>query len=195
MKGFVGCVVVLALGFAGAAVARADSVALMQWFLHATSAQSSGTATPTERPDFLPGTSQRSMACRYEAGRPAMGTWQLLKYDRTHHIGLASATTDACSVALFRASKPSVSVPDADLSTYSTGRGIHIGSTYQKVLSTYGGSAKHGAHVVVLYSASVPGQTVSEPPKPIKLPETITLVIDNGHVSSITIFIDLGGVF
>jgi hypothetical protein len=96
---------------------------------------------------------------------------------------------------VFRASKPSVSVPDADLSKYATGRGLHVGSTYQQVLSTYGGKAMHGAHFVARYAATVPGQTVSEPPKHIDLPETITLVVDDGHVSAITIDIDLGGEF
>ena len=179
----------------GGAPARADSAALMQWFLRASAAQSSGTAQALAKPDFLPGTSQHSMACRYFEGRPAMGTWQLQTYDRTNRIGLAAATTDACSVSVFRASKPSVSVPDADLSKYATGRGLHVGSTYQQVLSTYGGKALHGAHFVARYAATVPGETVSEPPKHINLPETITLVIDDGHVSAITIDIDLGGEF
>jgi hypothetical protein len=179
----------------GGAAARADSTTLMQWFLHATAAQSSGTAQTLSKPDFLPGTSQRSMACRYVEGGPAMGTSQLQKYDRTHRIGMAAATTDACAVSVFRASKPSVSVPDADLSKFATGRGLHVGSTYQQVLSTYGGKAMHGAHFVARYAATVPGETVSEPPKHIDLPETITLVIDDGHVSAITIDIDLGGEF
>ena len=86
-------------------------------------------------------------------------------------------------------------MPDADLSNYSTGRGLHVGSTYQSVLTDYGGSAKHGAHFVALYSASVPGETVGEPHKHIKLPQTITIVVDGGHVSAITIEIDLGGEF
>jgi hypothetical protein len=191
-----GLFVVLAATYVlGGAAARADSTTLMQWFLHATAAQSSGTAQTLSKPDFLPGTSQRSMACRYVEGGPAMGTWQLQKYDRTHRIGMAAATTDACAVSVFRASKPSVSVPDADLSKFATGRGLHVGSTYQQVLSTYGGKAMHGAHFVARYAATVPGETVSEPPKHIDLPETITLVIDDGHVSAITIDIDLGGEF
>ena len=64
-----------------------------------------------------------------------------------------------------------------------------------RIQARYRGKAMHGAHFVARYAATVPGQTVSEPTKHINLPQTITLVVDDGRVSAITIDIDLGGEF
>jgi hypothetical protein len=152
--------------------------------------------TAMKRPDFLPGTSWKTMHCDGRGVAIGNGIWQLVKFDRTHGIGLAMATTDQCSVALFKASSPGVSVPNADLTGMSTARGIHIGSTYQSVLSTYGGkSAKRGRHFLVAYTSAVPDTTLGSPHKAITLPQTITLVVDNGRVSAITITVDEGGMF
>jgi hypothetical protein len=178
--------------------AQASTADLNHWFLNATQFEASVTAHAIAQPDFLGGTSMRAQCgFTYNGHLPAIhyGVWQLLKYDRTHHIGLAAATTDQCSAAVFRASTPAVAVPDGDLSKYSTGRGLHIGSTYAQVLALYGPPAKQGQHFVTVYTADVPDTTESLPKKPVKLPEVITIVIDDGHVSSITVYVDESGLF
>lgn len=169
---------------------------LTAWFMYATAYNTEGTTIKMLKPELLPG-KPRSMMCRYEEGRPGFaGVWQLLSYDRAHHIAFAAATTDQCSVALFRAPAPPVTVPNADLSAYSTGLGLHIGSTYDSVRSTYGGGPrKNATHFVVGYSSSAPGETVGLPKKKVALPQTVTIVVDGQHVSAISIYTDLAGEF
>ena len=177
-------------GFASAAPANLD-----QWFRTATQFDSSGNAAPIAKPDFLGGSRQKNCRWLYNEKLPGLhgGLWQFQRYDRKHHIGLAVATTDQCSSALFTAATPSVSVPDADLSNYRTMRGLKIGSPYSQVLSMYGPPKMRGGHFVARYTADIPDVTVSG--KPTKDPEVITIVIDDGHISAITVYIDLGGLF
>jgi hypothetical protein len=75
----------------------------------------------------------------------------------------------------------------------ATGRGLHFGSTYENVRAVYGGPAKSGSHFVTSYGSSTTGLSVSN--KRVELPETITIVVDNGRVSAITVFIELGAMF
>jgi hypothetical protein len=200
MRGLITCIPVVAVFAIALESAQAASADLTQWFLHATAYQTSATGRMT-RPDFLPGNSLESMSCVGWHGtgkRPVIlnGIWELAKYDRRHHIALAAATTDQCSVALFEAPTPAVNAPDADLSQYSTGRGLRIGSTYKNVLSIYGGPpAKHSGHFVAEYGALVPAVTESLPHKRVQLDESITIVIDNDRVSAITISVDEGALF
>lgn len=170
--------------------------ALTAWFMHATAYNTQGTGTEMSRPDPLPG-KPRAMTCHYEEGRPVLaGVWQLLRYDRTHHIALAAATTDQCSAALFRAPAPPVAVPDADLSAYSTRLGLRVGSTYDSVRSIYGGGPQKTANrFVVTYTSNVPGETVALPKKKIDLPQVVTIVVEHSRVSSISIYTDLAGEF
>lgn len=169
---------------------------LSDWFFKATAANESGTAAATIKPDFLPGKTMKSMHCGASGVAVGGGIWQLVKYDRRHGIGLAVASTDQCSVSIFKASPPNVTIPDGDLSMYGTGRGVRIGSTYKDVVATYGGSPKdRGSRFVVMYAATVPGTSVGRPTKKIDNPETITFVIDKGQVSAITVSVDLGGEF
>jgi len=189
------CSTLVVIALSIALKAAQASVDLDRWFFDATASQAKVKATQITKPDFLGGSSL-STNCHfpYNGKLPALaGVWQLLKYDRKHQIGLAYATTDQCSSALFKASPPPASVPDADLSQYGTARGLKIGSSYAQVLSTYGPPARHGQHFVAAYSASVPSTDLKN--KPIKLPEIITLVIDDGKISSITIYVDEGGLF
>jgi hypothetical protein len=148
------------------------------------------------KPEILPG-KPSSMTCRYEENRPnSNGVWQLLRYDRVHlhHIAFAAATTDQCSIALFRASTPAVAAPNADLAAYSTKLGVRIGSTYDSVRSIYGGNARENArHFVVLYRSGVPGLTATVPRKNVALPEIVTIVVGGQRVSSISIYIDRAG--
>ena len=150
-------------------------------------------AVPISRPDFLPGKTRESMHCGEYANAVGAGTWAVQKYDRVHHIGLAVSGTDACNLALFSAPPPGVSLPNADLSGYSTGRGgIHIGSSYAAVAAAYGKAPSAGKpHFVAAYSATIPGTTVAN--KPVALPETLQFTIDGNRVSAISIFIDLSG--
>jgi hypothetical protein len=169
------------------------SVNLAQWFFSATAAESSGTAIGTIKPDYLGGSSMHAMHCG-AGGVSLGGVWQLVKYDRTHHIGLAAASTDQCSVAVFEASPPNVNVPDADLSSYGTGRGIHVGSSYKEVIAAYGGApSKHGSHVVLRYASSIPSKTMAN--KPVNDDEILTIVINNDRVTAVTASIDLSGEF
>jgi hypothetical protein len=178
------------------APARAATADMSQWFLSATGFEKGGLATKLAAPDFLlsdsfMGTTKPPCTLKSDAREPIVyGTWQLVKYDRAHHIALAIATTDQSASALFEAPPPAVTVPDADLSACGTGRGLHIGSPYSQVLSTYGPSAEHGRHFITSYDALVPDVAISLPHKKQLDPETITLVIDKGHVSSILILIE-----
>jgi hypothetical protein len=187
------CVIAVAATCNGALGAATN---LDQWFTTATQFNALTSATAIAHPDFLGGTS-RAAQCRFELGGklPAFqnGIWQLVRYDRVHHIGLAMATTDQESCAIFLAPPPGVSAPDADLSSYRTGRGLKIGSSYEQVLSLYGGPRKSGQRFVTAYVADVPAVSMAN--KPLKLPETITIVVDRGTVSAITVSIDLGGLF
>ncbi|HET6275684.1 MAG TPA: hypothetical protein VFE16_07120 [Candidatus Cybelea sp.] len=169
---------------------------LSDWFYAATAANQSRTVAATITPDFLSGKTMRSMHCGGTGVSIGSGIWQLVKYDRKHEIGLAVASTDQCSVAVFKASPPSVTVPDADLSQVSTGRGVRIGSSYSELLATYGGKPKpQSARFVVPYAATVPSTSVTHPSKHVDDPETITFVIEKGRVSAITVSVDLGGEF
>lgn len=169
---------------------------LSDWFFSATAAQESGTASATIAPDFLPGKSMSSMHCGGTGVAIGGGIWQLVKFDKTHDIGLAVASTDQCSVSVFKAAPPDATVPDADLSAMSTGRGLHVGSTYGDVLAAYGGKRiTQSGRFVVTYASSVAGTGIAHPNKKVENPETITLVIDNDRVSAITVFFDLSGEF
>ena len=181
--------------FAASGVAGASDT-LTTWFMHATAYNTQTPTVKMAKPELLPG-KRRGMSCRYEEGRPGFaGVWQLLAYDRTHHIAFGTATTDQCSVALFRAPAPGVTVPDADLSGYATPLGVRIGSTYDSVRSIYGGGPqKTASHFVVAYSSSVPGETVSLPHKKVDLPQVVTIVVDDHRVSAISIYTDLAGEF
>ncbi|HXW77377.1 MAG TPA: hypothetical protein VEJ20_08215 [Candidatus Eremiobacteraceae bacterium] len=173
--------------------ARADSSALDNWFLRATEYDANGTAHAMARPDFICGKAFDSMGCHFKrAARPIVfyGVWELRYYDQTHHIGFAQATTDQESYALFQAPPPPVSVPNADLSQVSTGRGLRIGSPYAQVLHTYGPPALHGQRFATLYAATFPSTDPLTGRRDM-LNEIVTLVIDNGRVSSISISIDL----
>lgn len=146
------------------------------------------------KPELLPG-KPHSMTCRYEEHLPGFNcVWQLLRYDRVHHIAFAAATTDQCSIALFRAPTPAVRVPDVDLSEYSTRLGVRIGSTYDGVRSIYGGGPHNGAsHFVVRYSSSLSGLTATVPRKHVALPQIVTILIDGQRVSSISIYTNRTG--
>jgi hypothetical protein len=184
--------IVAALAFLTSA---ADGADVGPWFAKWSHVFASVHATPISKPDFVPGTTRKSMHCG-DTGPVGAGTWSVLKYDRAHHIALAVSGTDACSLALFTAPPPSgVALPNADLSGYGTGRGhIHIGSTYAQVVAAYGGArASRGSHFLAAYTATLPGQTVTDPPKPVPLPETLTFAIDNGRVTAISVYIDLAG--
>jgi hypothetical protein len=196
MKGHVfGISLAVVCAFASHALA-AQSDALTAWFMRATAYNTESAAIKMSRPEQLPG-KPPEMTCRYEDGRPQLAAvWQLLRYDRTHHIAFAAATTDQCSVALFRAPAPPVTVPDADLSGYATRLGVRIGSTYESVRTTYsGGPQKSASHFVVAYTSTVPGETMALPKKKIGLPQMVTIVVDAGHVSAISIYTNLAGEF
>ncbi|HEX3672387.1 MAG TPA: hypothetical protein VHT92_11850 [Candidatus Cybelea sp.] len=190
-----GIVLVAVCAFATRPVA-AGSDALTSWFTQATAYHTGGNAFKMSKPEQLPG-KPASMNCHDEEGRPNFaGVWQLLKYDRIHHIAFATATTDQCSVALFRAPAPAVSVPDADLSAYSTRLGVRIGTSYATVRSIYGaGPEKSARHFVVIYSSNVPGETVALPKKKVDLPQDVTIVVDSQRVSAISIYTDMAPEF
>lgn len=179
-----------------ATIGASGAADLSSWFSNATAANHSGTAVAASAPDFLPGKSMQSMHCGGGGVPIGAGIWQLVKYDRTHKIALAVASTDQCSVALFEAAPPAVNVPNADLSQISTGRGIRIGSPYAQLVTTYGGKPKADAgRSIVMYSANVPGTSVAHPTKKIVNPETMTFVVERGRVTAMTVSIDLGGEF
>jgi hypothetical protein len=188
----------LLLSFAIAACALGSGPAigattdLMTWFTHATAYNTQSHTIAMTKPEILPGT-PRAMTCRYKEHLPDInGIWQLLSYDRVHHIALAAATTDQCSVALFKAPAPPIAAPDADLSGYSTRLGVHVGSTYDSVRAIYGGGPRNSAnHFVVTYRSNQPGESVSH--KKVSLPQVVTIVVDDQRVSSISIYTDLAG--
>lgn len=170
------------------------------WFLNATSFTAPGTSQPISRPDFLDSANwavnpwnlapNACLATRWsiEAHPPQFhGVWAVLEYDTKHHIALARGWGDECSLALFKAPPPSINVANADLSQYSTARGLHIGSPYSLVLAIYGPPIKRGERFVTSYSAFVPAMNVQK--RHVKIDQRITLVIVDGYVSSITIYI------
>jgi hypothetical protein len=170
-----------------------DNSDLDRWFLQATSFNSPGTPKHISKPDFLGSADWRSCAGdRFSENAPNFyGVWSLLTYDRTHHIAFARGMTDQCSLAVFQAPPPGTKTADADLSRYGTVRGLHIGSSYSQVLALYGPPVKRGSHFVTSYSASVPAIAVNR--KHVDLDERITLVIQSGFVSSISIYIEESG--
>ena len=171
------------------------------WFMHATSYHSNTVYRLMAKPDFIGGSSLDTMVCGWNGNgaQPAgfLGVWQLLKYDRRHHIALAAASTDQCSAALFSAPYPHVAAPDADLSRVATGRGLHLGSSYADIVATYGGRAvEHPRHFVLGYAANnVVGHAVTIGHPRVLLPEDITIVLDDDRISSITIYVEEGGLF
>ena len=171
--------------------ARADTPATDKWFLSATAFDSTTTAVLMAHPDFLCGKTFETIDCRVGGQKSVVGfygVWQLFLYDRKHHIALAGATTDQQTWALFSAPPPPRPVPDADLSQWTTARGLRIGSSYAQVLATYGGQAKHGQRIVTAYAASFPAIDPIFNRKE-TLNELVTLVVTAGQVSSISIYI------
>lgn len=171
---------------------RATSLNLDQWFMQATAYDWQGTSHAMTAPDFLCGRLFQP-TCRVRdlpGDRPTLhGIWELLIYDRRHRIALAHASTDQDSWALFSAPPPPVAVPDRDLSRWTTTRGLRVGSPYSRVLSLYGGPRKHASRFVSAYTASF---AVYDPMfnRRETDSETITLVIVDDRVSSISIHID-----
>jgi hypothetical protein len=186
----------------GITVAVAASNSLDQWFSQATGLSDkdvTGTVQHIATADYMCGKTFDTTCKVTGTDSDVLMTpflWSLHAYDRTHHIGLAWAGTDQIGRALFKAAPPpGVSVPDKDLSQYGTGRGLRIGSTYSQVLALYGPPVMHGQHFVTWYGAT---DTVYYKGKPEyyrgklkKQSEIITLVIDGGRVSSITIAVQL----
>jgi hypothetical protein len=183
------------------AAAAAASNTLDQWFSKATGLTDTPgkvTVQHIATPDYMCGKTFETMCKDPNGGSNVtmLSFWNLHYYDRTHHIGLARSSTDQLGWALFTAPPPpGASVPDKDLSQFGTGRGLHIGSTYSQVLALYGPPIMHGQHFVTSYSAD---DTVYYKGKPQywqgkleRQSETITLVIDDGRVSSIAINVEL----
>lgn len=185
----------VALVFAPAAVSADTPQIPDSWFLDATSFNAPGTAQPISRPDFLASPNwingtDTCLAKRWPTDDYPpnfYGVWSLLEYDTKHHIALARGWTDQCSLALFKAPPPGIKVADGDLSKYSSARGLHIGSPYSQVLALYGPPVKHGERFVTSYSAEVPSIAVSK--RHVTLDQRITLVIEHGAVSSISVYI------
>ena len=178
--------------FAAASMARAASPSAQDaWFARATGLDAPGPVKHIESTDFLCGKTFRTM-CKdefYGDPNPMLEWWGLCKYDHKHGIGLARSSTDQEGYSLFSAPPPpGMTIPDSDLSKYATGRGLHIGSTYADVLKLYGPPVKHGERFVTSYGAD---DTVHYQGKAYKQPETITLVIDHGRVSAISINIEI----
>jgi hypothetical protein len=198
MRYFTRFTMIAAMLVACAAAAHATPSILDQWFSRATSFDKPGPVQKITTPDYMCGKTFESM-CKssFQYDVPGMlSFWELLKYDRAHQIGLAMSNTDQRGFALFKAPMPpGLTVPNADLSQFGTGRGLHIGSPYSEVLALYGPPNKHGQHFTTSYSAD---DTVYYKGKPQyfqgtleKQSEIIVLVIDDGRVSSITINVEL----
>ncbi|HLJ84417.1 MAG TPA: hypothetical protein VKT51_09625 [Candidatus Eremiobacteraceae bacterium] len=184
-----------------AAASPAATNTVDQWFSQATGLSDKPgpvTVQHISTPDYLCGKTFATMCKDPNGGSNVLmlSFWDLYSYDRSHHIGLARSGTDQLGWALFTAPPPpGVSVPDKDLSHYATGRGLHIGSPYSQVLALYGPPVMHGKHFVTSYGAD---DTVYYKGKPQywqgkleRQSETITLVVDDGRVSSITINVEL----
>jgi hypothetical protein len=195
---------VAAASLSAAAVAPAAATDQQSWFISATAYGSVTTYKPISKPDFIGATTWTKMPCPSWNGkgpRPVVfgNFWQMVSYDPSHHIGLAGATTDQCGTALFVASPPPYAVQNADLSRYSTARGLHIGSTTAEVVAAYGkplvSMAACARRCVLGYSATTSGQAVTTGHQVVTLPEMITAVITGGRLSAITIIVQLGGLF
>jgi hypothetical protein len=166
------------------------------WFLSATMFRDPGTLQRVAKPDFFGSADwQRCAGGRVKANSPVFfdGLWSLLSYDAKHHIALARATTDQCSIALFKAPPPPKRAADADLTDFGTASGLRIGSSYAKVLAIYGPPVKRGQRFVTSYSGSIHAIAFNQ--KHVELPERITLVIVDERVASISIDIDESGLF
>ena len=181
---------------AGSALAAPS--ALDQWFSSAASVDKPGPIQHIKTADYMCGKTFETM-CKDRGGTGVLmlSFWELLKYDRTHHVGLARSGTDQVGFSLFKAASlpPGATVPDADLSQYGTGGGLHLGSPYSQVLALYGPPVKHGQHFVTSYSAE---DIVTYKGKPQYFHgtlerqfETITIVVDGGRVSAITINVEI----
>ena len=166
-----------------------------RWFLSATSFNAPGTARKIAKPDFLGSSDWRSCAGDRFTAIPGSfyGVWALLEYDTKHHIAFARGVTDQCSLALFRAPPPPIRAATADLSNYRTVRGLRIGSPYSQVLALYGPPVKHGTRFVTSYSALVPAIALNH--TRVTLNERITLVIVDGYVSSMSVYINEAPLF
>ena len=168
------------------------------WFRQATAIYQLVEPVKMAAPDFLPGSSVRSTCAAYGDGGPFLGelTWSVVAYDKPHGLFLAGVHNDECGIALVKAAAPLAvprSVKRADLAGFVTARGLRIGSSYAAVLRLYGGPAKHGVHFAVRYSAAVPAHTPSLSMLDRATEETVTVVIDAGRVTSITVQIRENG--
>ena len=181
---------------------QAASADLSTAFLHAAAFDNAPAYTPMSKPDFMGADSFAKMHCAADTDGPLFNNfWHVRRYDSKHHIVLAFYANDACGAAIFVVPKTPVigrnygnlspDVPNIDLSHYSTGRGLHIGSTYEDVLSTYGGKrAKHQGRFVLGYSATAHARSEKIGHALVNLPERITIVIDGDRVSSISFYVD-----
>lgn len=176
---------------------------LSSWFNQATAYHTTTAFVPMAKPDYMGADSYAKMGCKVDRSQPLFNNfWQVRRIDSAHHIALAYMTGDSCGAALFVVPKLpprgsdygdiGVHVPDVDLSNFSTGRGLHIGSTYADVLAAYGGKkVQHGARFVIAYSATAHAHSPYQKGHPVvELPEQITIVIQNGRVSAIRFRID-----
>jgi hypothetical protein len=198
MRYFMRCAMSAAMLVAFAVAASATPTTLDLWFSRATSFDKPGSVQHIATPDYLCGKTFATM-CQgsFQNGEAGMlSFWQLLKYDRAHQIGLAESNTDQKGFSLFKApTPPGLTVPNADLSQYRTGRGLRIGSPYSQVLALYGPPVKHGRHFTTSYSADDDVYYRGKPQyyqgKLERQSEIIVLVVDDGRVSSITINVEL----
>ena len=203
MRYLIGCVLFVAMAAGVLGSAQATTADLTQWFSSATASETPGTSKDISTPDYLGGKTAGvallgQARCKFKfayEGLPWAGPWLVLRYDHKHHIGLAMLHDDSDGCAVFEAPAPARPVPDADLSQASTARGLHIGSPYSQVLSLYGPPVKSGRRFVTSYSTTIPAPELNPTTRyrTVKLPERITLVIDDGHVSSILIDINESG--
>ncbi len=202
MRRLLGLIVVVPILSVFGAAAHAATADLTSWFLKATSYNTAPAYVPMAKPDFFGGVAWDKIPCPSWNGKSPeprifAGFWQMVKYDPVHHIALAGATTDQCSSSLFVASKPALAVPGADLSQYTTARGLRIGSTLAQVLATYGKTTTSGCarRCVLGYTGTTYGHAVTTGHPLVPLPERITLVVESGHISAISINVQLGALF
>jgi hypothetical protein len=176
---------------------------LTAWFRQATAqTNGDGTYTTMAEPDFLNGTAFEAtcsfgklLSSKARLSLPRLANfWTLLSYDRQHHIARAEAYEDQCSGALFAAPAPAVNVPDADLSSAGTVRGLHVGSTYEEVIAKYGPNpAPQTSRFAMRYTATVNAHAVVPPYEPRKIHEHVTIAITDNRVTSIVIEINESG--
>jgi len=188
---FAGALAAFTAVLASALSSAAASSGLGPWFAHATSYGTSGlTATKLAKPDFFAATNGKAI-CH---GSMLPASKHVENYDTQRRLGLAVATTDQCSMAVFEAPPPGVSVADADLSSYKTQRGLHVGSSASSVAAAYGGSPPKGGRHTVAYTADFPEKSPATN-KMVQLSEDITLVLDGGRVTSVMVAIDESAFF